>query len=153
MSVKAEEWIELHPIRTMDDTFKTFAKDDGRKFVLEPMFEKLKLAAISGLASGTASGGGSDIDDPFGLVANVQNESCEKAVGNVPSTTAQSLSTQRERILLMRHPYNAESTTQTRGKASTNFAFQGWDGDYCRGNSTTIITRRGYRNEGLRAAQ
>jgi hypothetical protein len=58
MSVKAEEWIELHPIRTMDDTFKTFAKDDGRKFVLEPMFEKLKLAAISGLASGTASGGG-----------------------------------------------------------------------------------------------
>ena len=42
---------------------------------------------------------------------------------------------------------------RTRGKASTNFAFQGWDGDYCRGNSTTIITRRGYRNEGLRAAQ
>ena len=37
MSVKAEEWIELHPIRTMDDTFKTFAKDDGRKFVLEPV--------------------------------------------------------------------------------------------------------------------
>ena len=96
------KWIELHPIRTMDDTFKTFAKDDGRKFVLEPMFEKLKLAAISGLASGTASGGGSDIDDPLGLVANVQNESCEKAVGNVPSTTAQSLSTQRECILLMR---------------------------------------------------
>ena len=66
------------------------------------LFEKLKLAAISGLASGTASGGGSDIDDPLGLVANVQNESCEKAVGNVPSTTAQSLSTQRECILLMR---------------------------------------------------
>ena len=52
------KWIELHPIRTMDGTFKTFAQDDGRKFVLEPMFEKLKLAAISGLASGTASGGG-----------------------------------------------------------------------------------------------
>jgi hypothetical protein len=58
MSVKAEEWIELHPIRTMDDTFKTFAKDDGRKFVLEPIFEKLKLAGIGGLGSGTASGGG-----------------------------------------------------------------------------------------------
>jgi hypothetical protein len=42
----------------LDDTFKTFAKDDGRKFVLEPMFEILELAAISGLASGTASGGG-----------------------------------------------------------------------------------------------
>jgi hypothetical protein len=35
---------------TLDDTFKTFAKDDGRKFVLEPMFEILELAAISGLA-------------------------------------------------------------------------------------------------------
>ena len=75
------KWIELHLIRTMDDTFKTFAKDDGRKFVLEPIFEKLKLAGIGGLGSGTASGGGgagrgcqrrlgfdgdSDIDDPLG---------------------------------------------------------------------------------------
>ena len=98
------KWIELNPIRTMDDT-TILSRLLQRLMVVNlcsNLFEKLKLAEISGLASGTASGGGSDIDDPLGLVANVQNESCEKAVGNVPSTTAQALSTQRECILLMR---------------------------------------------------
>ena len=72
------------------------------------VFEKLKLAAISGLASGTASGGGGagrqgggandDLDLTVTVILTIrldwwqmfriQNESCEKAVGNVPSTTA-----------------------------------------------------------------
>jgi hypothetical protein len=56
-------------------------------------------------------------------VANVQNESCEKAVGNVPSTTAQSLSTQRECILLMRvfraMPYPVPVSEYNGGEASS----------------------------------
>ena len=54
------KWIELNPIRTMDDT-TIFSRLLQRMMVVNlcsNLFEKLKLAEISGLASGTASGGG-----------------------------------------------------------------------------------------------
>ena len=54
------KWIELNPIRTMDDT-TILSRLLQRMMVVNlcsNLFEKLKLAAISGLASGTASGGG-----------------------------------------------------------------------------------------------
>ena len=54
------KWIELNPIRTMDDT-TILSRLLQRMMVVNlcsNLFEKLKLAEISGLASGTASGGG-----------------------------------------------------------------------------------------------